>query len=251
MGRTLTLRYCGEHQDCQIQSIDGGRGEHTPAVRTLSQRLDDDSPAIKDLERRAVELLGRLADATTGLAEKDEKAGDLLRAAQAGRDQMALLERASAQVVAGAEVVSEGTRRTAQMLGRLESGLQNASAIGERLETRRRELEATEGQLVDTLARGQMLVATLTEQQRQLSAELFRFDAQVDARAERLRRVDALFDVIADARAELGGQITALDERANELGRLITKERDERLADGGKVQRQLRNIAGRLDARPA
>lgn len=250
MGRTLTLRFCGEHEDCQIQSIDGGRGEHTPAVRTLSQRLNDSGPAVKDLERRAAELLGRLSDTATGLIEKDREASNLLRAAEAGRGQLAELGRASARVSAAADGVTEDALRGSQMLGALHTGIQNASALLDRLDTRRRELESTEGDLVDTLARGQALVATLSEQERQLRAELFRFDGQVEVRAERLQRVEALFDVVSDVRTELQTQLSSLDERSNELERRIGKEREERLAQGDKVQRQLRNIAGRLDARP-
>ena len=62
MGRTHALRKCGEYEDCQLQSLNGGEWQHTPAKRSVATRLNLNE---QEQERLGAQLRSQLATANT------------------------------------------------------------------------------------------------------------------------------------------------------------------------------------------
>lgn len=69
MGQVLKLRKCEEHESCQLQSVDGGDWQHTPADTHIASRFSKLSDAQRETLERITQEMER-AQNTRAWAEE-------------------------------------------------------------------------------------------------------------------------------------------------------------------------------------
>lgn len=263
MARRVTLRKCPDHPDCQLQQIDGGEWEHTPAKRTLRERLSKHDLLSDRLQaelskaeelRRMLSDIGReskdaVAKATAGLPN----VGDLRAELREGLSRVSEMQRILAELgerVAATLADVQNARlnlpKTLDLQAKanrareyLDSQVKIAQEAGERLErafqradteaghqaARLRELQAAEERIEQAERRAEETLALATEKLAQADILL----ATLEERKVQLDGVDALFDLVDNVLAELRSTAAALRASDKETRRQIEHERRERL----------------------
>ena len=126
---------------------------------------------------------------------------------------------------------------------RLEAEVERASGKAEHLDARGLELRHLEEHLASSMGDAAELVVRLTERAVRASALLDRLDEGID----RLARVEAVYQAVADADAARRTDSKELHDRLNALQHALDQERTERLQATYKGERTARLLAGRIE----
>jgi septal ring factor EnvC (AmiA/AmiB activator) len=103
---------------------------------------------------------------------------------------------------------------------------------------------ANEARLDDALARAQEVLGRLSERSARVEASSTRLDEYV----EKLNRIQGLYDLVTSLSEQWQIESDRAAERDAELERQVKHERQERLDNYAKVQRQFRTVMERFDA---
>lgn len=238
MGRTLVLRKCLEHDDCQLQQLNGGEWEHTPAARHVAERLSLGPESQQVLEAQLANALGTTRELASGLQTKGERADSLL----------ARLDGATRQLASSSAILQESLYLAAQLRAErakaegaaaaLRVGGERAQRATEHVDERAHALEVLEGHVEGALARAQETLVHLSEKTDRVDASVARLDDYV----EKLNRVQGLYDTVTQLGERWKNDVAALNSRMNGLDHDLKHERQERLDNTLKVQRQFREV---------
>lgn len=238
MSRRVTLRKCSEHDNCQLQRVNDGDWEHTPARRSLEDRLSGrvSSEALKKELRqeigRASYLKGLLeeirGDYGTSLADLKAEAAGLPKVMDLWRKG----EKLGEYLYSRLKVAEEALERLERALQRADTQAARQAAIQDRLEKAeerakesRRQADEALAHATERLDRAEALLITLQERKSQLD------------------RVDAVYDAVDELSNQLRVAIAAMQSSDRETRRQIEHERHERILAHEKTQRQIRTLA--------
>lgn len=141
-GRTVSLRKCPDHDDCQLQQVNDGEWEHTPRRTSLAARLAPPLPDRAKLEDEAAEVTARARTAGAAVANAAARADHILRQVAARRleldDLRAQLERRMPDTLAGIEdrgarlaEIAEGLSGTVNALAERAGNVQRLERVDE------------------------------------------------------------------------------------------------------------------------
>lgn len=278
MGRTLALRKCGEHEDCQLQSLNGGEWQHTPAKRSVAARLN---LSDQEQERLAAQLRAQLGTTTTLTSTLREK----IALADVLLDDLdpKTRERLEAELADEVGKVSDLRTRMGEQLARSEARLahldegtrhlpvvqrlhEEAQRLGEVLNGEQSELEAKAHRLGRDLERFDRFTTKLEDAVRasneaseratrdaavaaetatHLGERLPKIDGTLSKQDELLRkltRVEALYTALNNLAAKQAADVEALRSDLHALDHALTHERDERIEGAAKTQRQFGEV---------
>ncbi len=275
MPKILTLRKCGEHEDCQLQKVDDGDWEHTPSKRTLKERL----APIRELELQLSAALSRVDELRLMLGDIKRESGAALDKVRADipevKDLRAQLQEslfkadylrrlleeergASQRFLSNLKVDAmglpkvldlwrKGDRAGVQVHSQLKTAqeaLERLERASERLASQEaeqanalRSLEATEAAILDAQAKTVESLQAASEKLAQADTLL----TTLQERKSQLDRVDSLFDTVDELSNKLAVVTAALYASDKETRRQIEHEREERLEATAKGIRSLQS----------
>lgn len=238
MGRTLTLRKCGEHEDCQLESVNGGEWRHTPARTTLARRLARKPEDIEALESKLAGEVGAAIDLRVRLGERLLYLESRLRQLEDSLGALPLVKR-----------LHDEAARIGEALGGSQAELLSKSnRLGrdvERLDRLTTKLEESADEAKERSIKAQQDAASAAETAVHLGERTSRLDAalsRLDDYLEKLSRIDAVLQAVADNKAYLESLVEKLGLRLDDVEHDIRHERSERRLDTSKHQRQLREV---------
>lgn len=238
MGRTLTLRKCGEHEDCQLQSLNRGPFEHTPVTRSVADRLRLGPESQRALEATLAEQIGSARNLTVTLEETTERSraqtGAIADALQHLPRVLELTERAEA-ALQRIDLLRQGMDARAAQLA---TSVERVDRMEGRLAARQHDVERAARTAVEARTVAEGVATRLTERLHHANALLDRGDDLTT----KLGRIDAVLEAVAQFEERIEGVLAGLAKRLGEVERQIDLEREQRIQDTAKHQRQLGEV---------
>ncbi len=208
---TTSHRMCEEHPDCSLKSVDGGPWEHF----TKSKKYRSvGAPMGVVSDTKIEEALDRVQDKAESVVSK------------VAHDALGGIPQVIAQVAHG--VIAEGLRNKELKYAK-EHGLKVWREAHASVE---REIVALERRLRESITAERATLEASVEHALAVLAEAKRNTEQTAA---------DFVNAVLKVQGEMG-------KRVDELRRELDKERTERVAATLKEQRQVRNLAGRIEA---
>lgn len=286
MAHTVRLRKCGEHPDCQLESVNDGPFEHTPRDRTVEERFrksadrdrqeEDLSAGIVRATNLAVLLEKQRSSADDMLRRIEHEMASLPRLAELQRELRSLVSKADAlssrleqQDARAEEIINRGEAQT-ERLPSVSALLTEADRTRLRLAGNQKAVEAQESRLQrmtdsaaslldgmdgrvreikDTEARIAKILADAEEGLSKVSERVGKVEellGHLDGKRDQFNRIDELFAAVDELRNLLKVETEAWSKKSIRLEADIKHEREERVQGHGKTQRQIQMLSERI-----
>ena len=286
MARTVRLRKCGEHPDCQLESLNDGPFEHTPKNRTVEERFQRSSDRDR-LEHDLGEGIARADKLAQLLADQRSKADDILSRIEheaAGLPRLTALQRDLRRGITQSSELSNLLKqqhaKAEELISRVQAGTEglpqvvalqaDAARTGERLAEGQLALEALALRLAHMADNATHLLDEVDDRLREIRNAEDRIDTTLGKAeeflshiSERMARVESLFEYLEQRRSEFN-RVEELFSAVDDLRNLVKveteawqkktvrfeadvkHEREERLQAHEKIQRQIQTLSGRI-----
>lgn len=241
MAKTVRLRKCGEHPDCQLESLNDGPWTHTPRTRTLKERLEQ-RPDEDRLKRQLSKGIARVGELAQQLRDQHSKADQLLSRVELGTEGLPQVVALQAEAAATGERLAEGQLAMQALSLRLSHMTDNAAHLLDSVDARIREIHNAEHRIDQTVANSEETLSHIVEKIDRVESLL----RHLEDRRVQFNKVDEVFAAVQQLRTSLKLESEAWEKQFNRLVFDLNREREERLASHAKTQRQLHGLAERL-----